>query len=36
VESYLYAVKESQRYTNFNPGHLFVQQPPQKRIKKLI
>jgi len=22
-------VKECQRYTNLNPGHLFVQQPPK-------
>jgi len=31
VESYLYPVKEAQRYTNLNPGRLFVQQPPKKR-----
>jgi len=30
VESYLYPVKEGQRYINLNPGRLFVQQPPQR------
>jgi len=29
VESYPYPVKEGQRYTNLNPGRLFVQQPPK-------
>ena len=32
MESHLYPVKEGQRYIkNLNPGHLFVQQPPQRR-----
>jgi len=30
MESYPYSVKEGQRYIHFNPGHLFVQQPPKK------
>jgi len=30
LESNLYPVKEGQRYINFNPGRLFVQQPPKK------
>jgi len=30
VESYLYLVKEGQRYINLNPGHLLVQQPTKK------
>jgi len=30
VESYLYPVKEGQRYINLNPGRLFVHQPPKK------
>jgi len=30
VESYLYSVKEGQRYVNHNPGRLFVQQPPKR------
>ena len=29
VESYLYPVKEGQRYLNLNPGRLFVQKPPK-------
>jgi len=31
VESYPYPVKESQRYINLNPDHLFVQQPPKRK-----
>jgi len=31
VESNPYPVKEGQRYTNLNPGHLFVQQTPKKK-----
>jgi len=30
MESYLYPVKEGQRYINLNPDRLFVQQPPKK------
>ena len=30
VESYPYPVKEGQRYINFNPGRLFVQQQPKR------
>jgi len=30
VESYLYPMKEGQRYINLNPGCLSVQQPPKK------
>jgi len=30
VESYPYPVKEGQRYINFYPGRLFVQQPPKR------
>jgi len=34
VESYPYPVKEGQQ---FNPGHLFVQQPPKKEsIERFI
>ena len=33
MESYAYPVKEGQRYTDLNPGHLFVQQPPKKGEK---
>jgi len=38
MESYLYPVKEGQRYINLNPGRLFVQQPPKngKGIERLI
>jgi len=28
--SYLYPVKEGQRYINLNPGRIFVQQPSKK------
>ena len=31
MESYLYLVKEGQRYINLNPGRLFVQQPPKRK-----
>ena len=30
MKSYLYPVKEGQRYINLNPGRLFVQQPPKR------
>ena len=30
VESYLYPVKEGQRYINLNHGRFFVQQPPKR------
>jgi len=30
VERYPYPVKEGKRYTNLNPGRLFVQQPTKK------
>jgi len=30
ANSYPYTVKEGQRYTDLNPGRLFVQQPPKR------
>jgi len=34
VESYPYTVKEGQRYINLNPGRLFVQQPPKRKMDR--